>query len=185
VIVLSRWPDRTNRERICEILEQSRSSLRFDLRRRPALMKKSLLFLAGLLILASGIQSGRAQDKASRTLKVKLHYTGSGTVDDKHKIIVFLFDSPDFTQGNAMPVGEQSAAGKDETVTFTGIDKSPAYVAAVYDPTGGYDGQSGPPPSGSSLGMYTKEPPAPGPIAIDEGKTVQIDLPFDDTAKMP
>ncbi len=149
-------------------------------------MKKCSYLAIALLTLAFGFQSGKAQEKAaSRTLKVKLHYTGAGTVDDKHKIFVFLFDSPDFVQGNVMPVGAQNAAAKDETVTFSGIEKSPVYVVAAYDPTGGYDGQSGPPPSGSSLGLYTKEPPAPGPIAIDEGKTVQVDLPFDDTAKMP
>jgi hypothetical protein len=33
--------------------------------------------------------------------------------------------------------------------------------------------------------MYTKEPPQPGPIAIEAGKTVEIDLAFDDSAKMP
>jgi hypothetical protein len=147
-------------------------------------MKKSL-FLAGILFLAFGFQSARAQDKSSRTLKVKLHYTGSGTVDDKHKIFVFMFDSPDFTQGNVMPIGSQTAAGKDETVTFSAIDKSPVYIVAAFDPSGGYDGQSGPPPTGSSLGMYSKQPPQPEPIAIDQGKTVQVDLPFDDTAKMP
>jgi hypothetical protein len=138
----------------------------------------------GLLALAFGFQIGNAQDK-TRTLKVNLHYTGSGTVDDKHKICVFLFDSPDFAQGNAMPVGMQMTASKDGNVTFADVSKSPAYIAAVYDPTGAYDGQSGPPPSGSSLGMYTKEPPAPGPIEIAEGKTVEVDVTFDDTAKMP
>jgi hypothetical protein len=148
-------------------------------------MKKSFYLAAGLLVLASGFQFGKAQDKTSRTLKVKVHYTGSGSVDDKHKIQVFLFDSPDFAQGNGMPVGMQMTASKDGSVTFSDIAKSPAYVAAVYDPTGGYDGQSGPPPSGSSLGMYTKAPPAPGPIAIDEGKTVEVEVSFDDTAKMP
>jgi len=149
-------------------------------------MKKSFCLAAGMLILASGFQFGRSQDKAAtRTLKVKLHYNGSGTVDDKHKIQVFLFDTPDFVQGNAMPTGMKMAAAKDETVTFTDISGSPVYAVAVYDPTGGYDGQSGPPPSGSSLGMYTKEPPAPAPINIDAGKTVEIDLPFDDSAKMP
>lgn len=147
-------------------------------------MKKSFYLAAALLILAAGFQFGSAQDK-SRTLKVNIHYTGSGTVDDKHKIQVFLFDSPDFAQGNAMPVGMQMTAAKDGSVTFSDVAKSPAYIAAVYDPTGAYDGQSGPPPSGASLGMYTKEPPQPGPIAIDEGKTVSVDLSFDDTAKMP
>jgi hypothetical protein len=149
-------------------------------------MKKSAYLAAGLLILAFGFQFGKAQDKAApRSLKVKLHYTGSGTVDDKHKIQVFMFDSPDFTQGNAMPTGTKIAASKDETVTFGDIAGSPVYIVAVYDPTGGYDGESGPPPSGSSLGMYSKEPPAPAPINIDPGKTAEIELPFDDAVKMP
>jgi hypothetical protein len=33
--------------------------------------------------------------------------------------------------------------------------------------------------------LYTKAPPAPAPIAIDAGKTVEIDLPFDDANKLP
>jgi hypothetical protein len=149
-------------------------------------MKKTVYLAASLLILASAFQFATAQDKAAtRTLKVKLNYTGSGTVDDKHKIQVFMFDTPDFTQGNAMPTGMQNTAAKDGSVTFSDIAGSPVYVVAVYDPTGGYDGQSGPPPSGSSLGMYTKEPPKPAPINIDAGKTAEIDLTFDDTAKMP
>jgi hypothetical protein len=148
-------------------------------------MKMSYYLAAGLLVLA-GFQSGKAQDKAApRTLKVKVHYTGAGTVDDKHKIQVFVFDSPDFAQGNAMPAGMQMTATKDGAVTFSDIAGSPVYAAAIYDPTGGYDGASGPPPSGSSAGVYTKEPPKPGPINIDAGKTVEIDLPFDDTIKMP
>jgi len=149
-------------------------------------MKKSFCLAVGLLILASAFQFGSAQDKAAtRTLKVKVNYTGSGTVDDKHKIQVFLFDSPDFTGGNAMPTGMQMTASKDGTVTFSDIAGSPVYAAAIYDPAGGYDGASGPPPSGSSAGMYTKEPPKPEPINIEAGKTVEISLPFDDTIKMP
>jgi hypothetical protein len=149
-------------------------------------MKKSFYLAAGLLILASGFQFGKAQDKAAtRTLKVNVKYTGSGTVDDKHKIQVFLFDSPDFMQGNAMPTGMQMTAAKDGTVTFSDIGSSPVYTAAIYDPKGEYDGASGPPPSGSSAGLYTKEPPKPAPISIDAGKTVEVDLPFDDTIKMP
>jgi len=149
-------------------------------------MKKSFYVAAALLILASGFQSARAQDKAAtRTLKVTVKYTGAGPVDDKHKIQVFLFDSPDFMQGNAMPTGMQMTATKGGTVTFSDISGSPVYAAAIYDPKGEYDGASGPPPSGSSAGLYTKEPPKPGPIAIDACKTVEVDLPFDDTIKMP
>ena len=98
-------------------------------------MKKSFCLAVGLLILASAFQFGSAQDKAAtRTLKVKVNYTGSGTVDDKHKIQVFLFDSPDFTGGNAMPTGMQMTASKDGTVTFSDIAGSPVYAAAIYDP---------------------------------------------------
>ena len=107
-------------------------------------MKKTVYLAASLLILASAFQFATAQDKAAtRTLKVKLNYTGSGIVDDKHKIQVFMFDTPDFTQGNAMPTGMQNTAAKDGSVTFSDIAGSPVYVVAVYDPTGGYDGQSG------------------------------------------
>lgn len=153
-------------------------------------MKKSFYLAAGLLVLASAVQFGSAQDKpaekaATRTLKVTVHFTGAGTVDDKHQIQVFLFDSPDFTGGNAMPIGMQMTASKDGTVTFSDIAGSPVYTAAIYDPTGGYDGASGPPPSGSSAGVYTKEPPKPEPIAIEAGKTVEVALPFDDSIKMP
>ena len=149
-------------------------------------MKRIFPLAAGMLILASGFQVGKAQDKAAtRTLKVKVNYTGSGTVDDKHKIQVFLFDSPDFVQGNAMPTGMQMTAAKDGSVTFSDIASSPVYIAAIYDPTGGYDGASGPPPSGSSAGMYTKEPPKPAPINIDSGKSAEVELAFDDSQKMP
>jgi hypothetical protein len=148
-------------------------------------MKKSLYLAFGMLILASGFQFGGAQEKAAtRTLKVKLKYSGSGTVDEKHKILVFAFDSPEFTQGSVMPFAVQGATSKEETVRFSEIGKSPVYIAAVYDPSGAYDGQS-PPPSGSSVGMYTKAPPTPAPVNIDEGKTAEIDLPFDDSTKMP
>ena len=150
-------------------------------------MKKSFFVVFGMLICAALLQFGYAQEKASssRTLKVKLHYTGAGTVDEKHLIRVFLFDSPDFVNGNAMPFNMQSGDSKDATVTFADTGKSPVYVAVVFDPSGGYDGQSGPPPSGSSLGVYTKAPPTPSPANIDEGKTVEVEVPFDDTAKMP
>jgi hypothetical protein len=150
-------------------------------------MRKSFCLVFGVLIMASALQYGSAQEKtpASRTLKVKLHYTGSGTIDEKHKILVFLFDSPAFMQGEGMPFAMKSATSKDETVTFSDVVKSPVYVTAVYDPAGSYDGQSGPPPSGASLGLYSKTPGQPAPVNLDEGKTVEINLAFDDTTKMP
>jgi hypothetical protein len=145
-------------------------------------------FAALLFVLTAGLWPGFAQDKPSkgRVLKVKLHYTGSGTVDEKHKIIMFLFDSPEFVRGGeVIPFAMKDTASKDGVLTFTDMEKSPVYVTSVYDPSGGYDGQSGPPPSGSSLGMYSTSPGEPAPVKLEDGKTAEIDLTFDDTAKMP
>jgi hypothetical protein len=140
-----------------------------------------------VVLLAGASQQEKTEDKAktSRTLKVKLNYTGTGTVDEKHPIFVFLFDSPDFMQGAVMPFAMKPATAKDDTVTLSDVTTSPVYVTTVYDPTGAYDGQSGPPPSGSSLGMYSKTPSTPEPVTLEAGKTVKIELPFDDSVKMP
>jgi len=145
-------------------------------------MKKRAI--AAALVAAFALVAAAQENKADRTLKVKLNYTGSVKVDDKHKIFLFVFDSPDFTQGAGMPIASDTAAAKDQTVTFSNLSASPVYVVAVLDPNGAYEGMS-PPPSGSSMGMYSKEPGKPGPIAIEAGKTVSVDLAFDDSNKMP
>ena len=148
-----------------------------------------------MLCLAGVWQRGQAQDKpaekapekapASRTLKVKLNYSGPGTVDEKHRIFVFVFDSPDFVrQENVMPIASDSGSAKDATLTFSNVSASPVYLIAIYDLTGGYEGMSKP-PTGCSLGIYGTTPGEPGAIAIEAGKTTQVDVPFDDTIKMP
>jgi hypothetical protein len=149
-------------------------------------MRKTCYFMFGALMLASMLRPATAQDKPgeTRTLKVKVHYTGSGTVDDKHRILVFLFDTPAFVDGTAIPIGSESATSKKEVVTFTDIAKSPVYVTTVYDPSGAYQGMSAP-PSGSSLGMYSKTPGKPAPVELKEGKAPEVTITFDDSEKMP
>jgi hypothetical protein len=115
---------------------------------------------------------------------VKVHYKGSGTVDEKHKILVFLFDSPEFGHSNVMPFALMSTSSKDGTVTFSDVAKSPAYVGALYEPSGSYAERQGPPPSGSSLGMYSKTPGQPTPVKVEAGKTANVEFTFDDTVKM-
>jgi hypothetical protein len=124
-----------------------------------------------------------AQSKPDRTLQVKLNYTGSGKVDQNHKIFVFLFDSPDFL-GGAIPFASESATAKDGTITFSNLTASTVYVAAAFDPKGEYDGMMGPPPPGSSMGMYSKEAGKPAAVNLEPGKTEHIELAFDDSAKM-
>jgi hypothetical protein len=145
-------------------------------------MSKRVLFAVPLVLLAL---LANAQTKPEPNLQVKLNYTGAGKVDDAHKIFVFLFDSPDFMQGNVMPIASQAATAKDQTISFSDLSAATVYIVAAFDPKGEYDGMSGPPPSGSSLGLYCKEPGKPAPTALEAGKTARVDLPFDDTAKMP
>ena len=129
--------------------------------------------------------AGSSGHVATRTLKVKVHYTGSGTVDDQHKIYLALWDSPDFaTSRSAIPIAVQAASSKDQTVTFDAVSASPVYVSAAFDPSGQWNAQSAP-PSGSSLAMYSKAPPKPGAIEIRPGDTATVDLSFDDRVKVP
>ncbi|HEY6991890.1 MAG TPA: hypothetical protein VH369_26090 [Bryobacteraceae bacterium] len=118
-------------------------------------------------------------------VQVHLNYSGSGTVDAKHKIYVVLWDSPAFVEGGGvMPVEIKSATSKTGKVMFTDVKKSPAYVSAAFDPNGQWDGNSGPPPEGSSLGLYSKTPGKPEPINLEPGKRATVTVSFDDAVKM-
>jgi hypothetical protein len=150
---------------------------------RIALIPAAAILLALLVTLSP--QAASQNQHAVSKLQVRLNYSGSGTVDEKHKIYVVLWDSPDFVDGGGMPVELEPATSKDAVVTFSDVKKTPAYVSAVFDPKGDWDAQSGPPPAGSSLGLYSKTPGKPEPIDLTPEKTTTIELPFDDTIKMP
>jgi hypothetical protein len=131
------------------------------------------LFVTGLV----------AQTNAGkRTIRVDITYTGSGTVDASHKIYVALWDTTDLQ--NATPVAVQSLDSKKGTVTFSDVEKVPAYVSTAFDPTGAWDAKSAP-PSGSSLGMYSKKIPTPEPIDVGPGKTARVSITFDDSVRVP
>lgn len=167
--------------------------------------KKSAIILAflttfGLLTLV-WMQLSVHAAPASRILKVKLNYTGAGTVDEKHKIYVLLCDSNPFTASTLIDATSQptppapapgvshilvreSAAGKDSTVTFRELTVSPVYAMAFFDKNGTYNGHLDS-VSGAPMGVYGKLPDKLEPIKIDEGKTVQLTLAFDDSATTP
>ena len=148
-------------------------------------MSKTVLSLGGVLLLALAALPQQAQDKGG-TVRVQINYTGTGTVDESHKIVVALWDSPNFVQPNAnvMPVAVKQAASKNGIVSFSDIQKTPVYASAAYDPTGKWDGQSGPPPTGSSVGMYSKAPPQPDAIDVAPGKSTRVTITFDDRQKI-
>jgi hypothetical protein len=152
-------------------------------------MMKRGFGVAAIVILfmcaAFTLEYARGQEGSPlRGLRVKVHYKGSGAVDEKHKILVFLFDSPEFGHSNVMAFAVMSTSSKDGTVTFNDVAKSPAYIGAVYEPSGSYAERQGPPPPGSSLGMYSKTPGQPAPVKVEAGKTINVELSFDDSVKM-
>jgi|ERR1035438_5990631 hypothetical protein len=126
----------------------------------------------------------RGQDKSSN-LEVQVSYTGSGTVDESHKVYVVLWDNPNFVteDAGAPPIGLKGVSSKSASVQFDNVEKSPVYVSMVYDPSGKWDAAS-PPPAGSSLGVYAIEPGKPAPVQIESGKTAKISATFDDSSKM-
>jgi len=126
----------------------------------------------------------RAQTK-SQNLEIQLSYTGSGTVDESHKVYVVLWDTPDFVkeEAGAPPIDIKGVSAKSAAVQFNDVQKSPVYVSMVYDPTGKWDAASVP-PAGSSLGLYAKEPGTPAPVQLEPGKTTKISAILDDSVKM-
>ena len=149
-------------------------------------MKASVLVTCAAVfgLLISSPQVAVCQDSnGGSELQVHLKYSGTGTVDEQHKIYVALWDSPDFVTSEMPPFATEPASSKDGVVTFKNVKKTPVYVSTAYDPKGQWDAQS-PPPDGSSLGLYSKTPGQATAVDLKPGKTTKIELAFDDSVKM-
>jgi hypothetical protein len=140
-------------------------------------------FLLSGTVLVSALSAGA--QAASSKLEVQVSYTGSGTVDESHKVYVVLWDTPDFVKGDTggPPMALKGVSSKSDVTQFSDVQKNPVYVSMVYDPSGKWDGASAP-PAGASLGLYAKEPGTPAPIQLEPGKTAKISATFDDSFKM-
>lgn len=145
--------------------------------------RRSFMFAGAALV---STLAATSESKGARLI-VHLRYTGSGTVDESHKIYVALWDSPDFakdTGGSIMPLTAVPVTSKSGVARFDDVQKNPVYVSMAYDPTGAWDAHSSP-PAGSSLGLYSKEPGVPAPIQLEPGKTTTVSATLDDSHKMP
>ena len=154
-------------------------------------------WLAGSMLIAAGITTsafaqarqttpppatGRqaaAPAAATKDVSATITYTGKGTVDADHQIVVFLFAEP--TVGpQSRPLGPPQIVTKNgQTVTFKDAPGSAVYILAIYG--GKYDGRGGPPPAGTPIGFYSKDGKAPTPVT--PGTKAPVKLTFNEATK--
>jgi hypothetical protein len=134
------------------------------------------LCVAGILLLQSATATKPPAQKpaaaaraaaASGDLRVTLTYRGKGVVDEKHKLIAWMFTDPNVTSASR-PIGTETATKNGAALTFKNAPATPVYVFAVYDQTGSYDGVSGPPPAGLPYALYKKTAKG-APTAVSAG----------------
>jgi hypothetical protein len=121
-----------------------------------------------------------ARAHAAGTVKVSVNYKGKGTVDAKHRIWVWLFDTPDIGPGS-MPIAESSIDANGTAATFDGIDAARVWIAVAFDESGTMAGNA-PPPSGSPVGVLLGADRAPQSVVPGADAVV---LTFDDSQRMP
>jgi hypothetical protein len=131
------------------------------------------------------VLNGQTPATGDSTVQVSINYTGSGTVDRNHVILVVLWDSADFMKPGAEmkpPFAEMQLSSKSGSVKFEHVKQNPVYVSCAYDPAGNWKGGSEP-PDGSSLGLYVTQPGVPAPVNLQPGKTAKVSLKLDDSFK--
>jgi len=134
------------------------------------------------LAAAAQAQTGTAE---GGKLKVTVEYKGqAGTVDKDHKIWVWLFDNPNIS-ADSTPLAVGALTENKGTYKFSALPKT-VYIAAAFDPQGGYDGSSAPPSSGTPVIILGETAPgAPAKAVSTGGDDATVTITFDDTVKMP
>ena len=122
-----------------------------------------------------------ALSQSGKKLNVKVAYRGAGEVDAGSPIHLYLFDTPNISEGS-MPVGWTSVSENGSVATFQGLNYATVYLVGAY---GSYDAASGPPPSGTPVALFRPGDPAGAtPIALAKEET-EISFEFDDSFRMP
>lgn len=146
-------------------------------------MKQTAFAFAALLVAlgpqAESAWTAPAGAHQAAAVNITVDYKGKGTVDGKHRVWVWLFDTPDIGPAS-MPIGQVAVDKNGGVATFEGVSAERVWVAAAYDEQGVMMGD-GPPPSGTPVGVYLGSDGAPR--SVSRGETVV--LTFDDSQRMP
>lgn len=146
--------------------------------------KRFALSLAIATALATGAVADEIAaapaDSQDSSVRVTVKYTGKGPVDETHLLWLWLFDTPDIGPGS-MPIAVLSVSKNGDTATFESVSTAKVWIAAAYDVHGTMSG-SGPPPSGTPVGVYASSTGAPEGVKPGDKPAI---LTFDDSFRMP
>jgi hypothetical protein len=141
----------------------------------------------GVLAVALSASPAAGQEQAAQSgrLAVAVEYTAKGSVDQDHKIWIWLFDNPNSdTWADSTPVAIGSLTENGASYKFAGLPKQ-VYFAMGYDETGGYDGTSGPPPQGTPIAIYGIASTGAAAAVDTGGDETAVNTTFDDSMRMP
>lgn len=151
-------------------------------------MKNVLTVALTALLVATVAQPGGALNAAptathvtAGTVKVKITYKGKGTVDNSHKLWVWLFDTPNIGPGS-MPIDQIALDNNGTDAVFENVAGDKVYIVAAFDEKGAMMGD-GPPPTGTPVGILLGADGTPNGVAPG-GKDAVV-LNFDDSFRMP
>jgi hypothetical protein len=137
---------------------------------------------AAVIVGAASMAQG--QEATDGKLKVTIEYKGAGTVDADHRVWIWVFDTPNIS-ADAMPIATGVIKENKASYKFVGLPKQ-VYLAAAFDTAGGYDGTTGPPPSGTPITIHgSTSPGQPGAAIPTGGDDAAVTVAFDDSVKMP
>lgn len=150
-------------------------------------MRHALASSLALLVLVTAPLAGNSrlqqpqQPPAMGSVTVSVTYKGKGTVDATHQIFVFLFRSPELT-AQSEPIAMRPATKNGDKVVFDQLRAEPVYVVAVYNESGTYSGQNGPPPAGTPYAQYRRTPKG-APTPVTPGPNATVSFTFDDSTR--
>ena len=152
--------------------------------RRPVAMRVVTLGVV-VVVLSAGLFARQDPAAESGKLAVAVEYTANGTVDQDHKIWIWMFDTPDSdTWADSTPLAIGSIVENGATYKFAGLPKQ-VYFAMAYDEKGGYDGTAGPPPQGTPIAIYGVDTSGAAAAVDTGGDGTAVTTTFDDSMRMP